>query len=188
MSEPGALAQDELDLLQELMNVAFGKASADLAAARSTDVGLTVPNVQAMPAVLIRYYLGAELKGEGRVGVVAQAFRGGLEGGALLVLPETVGEAALREIGEVLVRACVERLGELLGTSTWFEPPSIAFEGRREAAARAERFQNDSPAVVLRSSFQLGAPPAAGHLFLAASRDSVSWLKTALPRFLAQYA
>ena len=187
MSEPGALAREELDLLQELMNIAFGKASADLAAARGTDVGLTVPNVQAMPAVLIRYYLGAELKGEGRVGVVAQAFRGGLDGSALLVLPEEVGEVALREIGEVLVRACVGRLGELLGTATRFEPPAIAVEGRREAAARAELFQNDCPAVVLRSSFHLGAPAAAGHLFVAASRDSIAWLKGALPRFLAQY-
>lgn len=186
--EAAGLAQDELDTLQELMNVAFGKAGADLAQALELGVGLTVPAAQVMPAVLLRYYVGAELKGEGRVAVLEQGFQGDLQGSAFLVLPEATGEEKLRRMGEVLVRGCVQRLAELLGSVARFDEPRLAVEGRKEAAARADVFRKDQPALILGTAFHLDAPAATGHLFLATSAGSMLWLRGALARFLAQYA
>jgi chemotaxis protein CheC len=182
------LSQDELDTLQELMNVAFGKAGAELAEALELGVGLTVPAAQVMPAVLLRYYVGAELKGDGRVAVLEQGFEGDLQGGAFLVLPETVGEEKLRRMGEVLVRGCVRRLAELLGSAVRFGEPMLAVEGRKEAAARADVIHKNVPALILGTAFHLDAPAVTGHLFLATSPASMRWLEGALARFLAQYA
>jgi chemotaxis protein CheC len=187
-SEAAPLASDQLDTLQELMNIAFGHASGELALALDRGVGLTVPAAQVMPAVLLRYYVGAELRGEGRVAILEQAFAGELQGSAFLVLPEAIGEEKLRRMGDVLVRSCVRRLAELLGGSLRFDEPRLAVEGRREAAARADLFQKDQPALMLGAAFHLDAPPATGHLFLAASAGSMRWLQGALARFLSQYA
>ncbi len=188
MPETAVLLTEELDVLQELMNMAFGKAGADVAAGMDLGVGLTVPAAQVMPAVLLRYYVGAELKGEGRVAVLEQGFQGELEGSAFLVLPEAVGGEKLRTMGAVLVRACVERLAELLGTRVKFDEPRLAVEGRKEAAARADVFQGQEPAVVLANTFHLDAPPVTGHLFLAAGASSMRWLQAALERFMKRYA
>ncbi len=181
------LAAEQLDALQELMNIAFGHASAELAHATDRGVGLTVPAAQVMPAVLLRYYVGAELKGEGRVAILEQSFAGELQGSAFLVIPEAVGDEELRRIGGVLVRACVGRLAELLGGAVRFEEPRVAVEGRKEAAARADVFRKELPALVLGAAFHLDAPAATGHLFLACDAEAIRWLQGALPRFLARY-
>lgn len=186
--EAAALSCEELDALQELMNIAFGQASAAVAEASAAGVGLTVPAAQVMPAVLLRYYVGAELKGEGRVALLEQSFRGELEGSAFLVLPDAIGEADLRRVGGVLVRACVERLAELLKISVQLDEARVAVEGRREAAARADVFQKEHPALILGAAFHLEVPPATGHVFLACSPACLRRLPAAIAGFLAQYA
>lgn len=182
------LAGEALDTLQELMNVAFGQASAEVALALGRAVGLAVPAAQVMPAVLLRYYVGAELKGEGRVAILEQGVAGDLQGSVILVLPESIGEAELRRIGGVLVPTCVARLAELLGGRVRLDEPRVAVEGRKEAAARADVFRKEQPALIVGTAFQLEAPAVTGHLFLACSAEAIGWLQGALPRFLARYA
>lgn len=183
---PG-LSAGEAEALQELMNIAFGKAVAELAAALGERVELTVPEVQVMPGVLFRYYVGAELRDHVRLEVVEQAFRGELQGDGLLVLPEVLAEAARREAGRVLIRACAQGLAGLLGTEITIGESVSAVEERRAVAARAERIAPGGAATVLRTLFRLGRPEVAGHLFLAFRPEALPWLQAAVQRFLAQY-
>lgn len=182
-----AFAPEEKEILQELMNIAFGKAAADLSAQLGERVELTVPEVQIMPGVLLRYYVGAELKDQPRLGVVVQPFRGELQGNAFLVLPEAMDPKKLPEAGRILIGACVGKLAELLGARVTFGPVSSAVEDRRAAAARADVVAPGESATVLRALFHLEEPDARGYLFLASSPESVPWQKGALQRFMAQY-
>jgi chemotaxis protein CheC len=188
MSEAAAvLAPEETEVLQELMNIAFGKAAADLSEKLGQRVDLTVPEVQVMPGVLLRYYVGAELKDQPRLGIVEQAYRGELQGNAFLVLPGAMVQDGLPEVGRILIGACVGKLAELLGARVTFGPVSSAVEDRRAAAARADVVAPGESATVLRALFHLHEPDAKGYLFLASSPESVPWQKGALQRFMAQY-
>lgn len=184
----GGLLPGDLEVLQELMNISFGKAAADAAVALGGRIELTVPDVQVMPAVLLRYYVAAELKEQARLGVLEQAFHGALDGSALLVLPEPAVGQILAAAGPILAGACVEKLGALLEAGVTLDPPRTAVEDRRAAAARAGGLAADSAATVLRALFQLGHPGEAGYLFLAIGGASTPWLGSALRRFMARYA
>lgn len=182
-----SLTAGEGEALQELMNIAFGKAVAELAGALGERVELTVPEVQVMPGVLFRYYVGAELRDHDRLEVVEQAFRGDLQGDGLLVLPEVLAEGARRAAGRTLIPGCARRLAELLGTSVTLGEAVAAVEERRAVAARAERIAPGGAATVLRTLFRLGRPEVSGHLFLAFRPEALPWLQQAVQRFLAQY-
>lgn len=204
--EATGLSPDELEILQELMNIAFGKASAELAARLGHHVVLGVPDVQVMPAVLLRYYVGAELKDLRGISVVEQAFQGDLQGSATLVVPAAAGEAllamvevrheaprsellrdALGEAGNLLIGSCLARLAELLGTSVTCASRSITVDAQRGAAIRADLFDPGHATAILRSAFHFGQADVRSYLFIACSRESIQWLKPALHRFMAQY-
>jgi chemotaxis protein CheC len=184
----GGLLPGDLEVLQELMNIAFGKAAADAAVAHGGQLELTVPDVQVMPAVLLRYYVSAELKEHARLGVLEQAFHGELEGSALLLLPGSEAGQVLAAVGPILVGACVEKLAELLGAAVTLGTAVTAVEDRRAAAARAGGVAADSSATVLRALFRLGQPGEAGYLFLVVAGASTPWVGSAVRRFMARYA
>lgn len=179
-----SLSAGDLEILQELMNIAFGKASADLAAAHGRPVDLTTPEVQVMPAVLLRYYIGAELKDQAQVGVVAQSFEGDLRGNALLLVPAAMAAERLDETGRILLGGCLGKLAGVLGGRVAPGPAAAAIEDRRAAAARSDGVATGQ-ATVLRALFRVEG--AAGYLFLAIGADAVPWLQGALERFMAQY-
>ncbi len=183
--EVGSFAPEEVEALQELLNIAFGNAAAALAEALGQRIELTVPEVQLMPAVLLRYYIAAELKDQDRLDVVEQAYHGELQGTALLVLPEALPAPVRAEAGRILGGACVERLAQLLGTTARVAPATSAVEDRRAVAARAERAAPGAAATALRARFGIGG--TSGYLFLASGADAAPWLRGALQRFLAQY-
>jgi chemotaxis protein CheC len=205
--QPETLSAEELRVLQELMNIAFGKASAALAARLGDRVVLSVPDVQVMPSVLLRYYVGAEFKDQPAVSVVEHAFRGELAGSAFLVLPAGAAEtllalaapgegapaaervrSALAEAGKTLLGTCVARLAELLGTTVTSSPPAVIVDSQRAGAIRPELFGSGDPAVVLQVAFDLHPANVHGRLFLASSPESIRWLRPALARFMAQFA
>jgi chemotaxis protein CheC len=184
--EVASFAPQEVEALQELLNIAFGRAAADLAEAVGEPIELSVPDVQLMPAVLLRYYIAAELKDQARLEVVEQAYLGDLQGIALLVLPEALPASVRAAAERILVGACLERLAHLLGTATRLEPAAFAVEDRRTVSARAERAASGAAATVLRARFGIGT--ASGYLFLASGAEAAPWLRGALQRFLAQVA
>lgn len=197
MDRDGTFSGDELDLLQELFNIGFGSAGAELAAALGKGVALSVPSVQAMPAVLLRHYLSAELKDAHRISAVEQHFQGGFQGFALLVLPAgdeawaalrgAPPEAGLERVGRLIVSSCLGKLAELLGSVMTYGPMSVTVETER-AALHPELPSPADSAVVLRTSFRLEGGREPGHLFLTVPRESVRWLKAAMRRFLLRYA
>jgi chemotaxis protein CheC len=205
-ADAAGLTLGDLDILQELLNIAFGTASAELAARLDHRVVLSVPDVQVIPSVLLRYYVGAELKEQRAISVVEQEFGGDFHGSAFLVLPASAtasllallpagperpaaerARAALAEAGKILIGTCLARLAELLGTAVTCGPQAVTVEAQRGAAVRPDLFGTGNPAVVLRTAFNFGHADVPGYLFLASSDAAMRWLRPALHRFMTQY-
>jgi chemotaxis protein CheC len=205
------LSGEEKDILQEIMNIAFGRASADLAKVIDIYVELSVPDVRVMPAYDLPDYIACEIK-ENMVSIVEQGFLGKFRGMALLVFPAGSGrdlftmlgdwgeESAesvsladmeretLMELGNILIGACVGKVAELLDDVVTYNPPRITIENHPKKAISTELFEPDSMATVMRTLFCFKERNINGYFFLINSHASFGWLKKALHLFLEKYA
>jgi len=90
----GLITSAETDLLQEIMNIAFGRAASDLAEFIDIFVVLSVPQIKLLPAYQLPDYINSEIMDydQDRVSVVEQSFWGKFKGNALLVFPSGTGK------------------------------------------------------------------------------------------------
>lgn len=209
--EPGeaVMSIDERDTLQEMMNIAFGRAAASLAEVISIFVVLSVPCVQLLRGEELTEYL-KQVVGPGReISMVEENFWGELQGSAFLIFPsgagnhlvplfgdeETLYEGGAREdverdalltTGSILIGACIGKLAELLGDRVSYSPAKFVAKGPGESIP-ALHCDPEAIAIVLKTDFSFREESVEGFLFLVTSERSISWLKQALADFLAQY-
>lgn len=207
--ESGVMSADERDTLQEMMNIAFGRAAASLAEVISIFVCLSVPCVQFLRGSQLTAYL-EQVVGPGReISIVEENFWGELQGSAFLVFPsgagnqlvalfgdeETLYEGEAREdverdalltTGGILIGACVGKLAELLGDRVSYSPAKLVAKRSGEAIP-ALSCDPEAIAIVLKTDFSFREESVEGFLFLVTSEQSIDWLKQALADFLAQY-
>ncbi|OGQ94542.1 MAG: chemotaxis protein CheC [Deltaproteobacteria bacterium RIFOXYD12_FULL_57_12] len=212
MAPEQILSQEEKDILQEIMNIAFGRASADLAEVIDIYVELSVPFVQTIRAVDLPAYITAELRNHEMISVVEQGYLGRFRGMALLVFPAGAGrelfsllgdggdvssnglsmavmeKETLMEVGNILIGACVGKVAELLDDLVTYSPPRITVEEHSGNAVGADLFEQGSMATVMRTVFSFQNRDINGYFFLINSSESFQWLKKALYLFLEKYA
>ncbi|MBU4236601.1 MAG: chemotaxis protein CheC [Proteobacteria bacterium] len=206
-----ALSREEQDILQELMNIAFGRASADLAEVIDTYVVLNVPEVRTLKVVDLPEFISTEISDHDIISIVEQSYLGRFKGVALLIFPSGAGRELLKlfgdnvedygedvsmaalekesilEVSNILIGACVGKVVELLDDEVSFSPPRIIIEDHPRNAIPCEIFEPDSLATVMRTVFQFSDRNISGYLFLINSNESFQWLKKALNRFMEQY-
>lgn len=214
MTEEQKLLEDEeRDILQEIMNIAFGQAAADLAEIINVFVVLTVPYIQVIKAVDLPQYLATEITGREPVSMVEQHFWGEFKGSAFLIFPSgsgkelvsIMGESSggndfenyvfdvmeketMMEVGNILIGACVGKVAELLGDRVTYSPPRVAVENYAIDNIPVDIFDVESSAIVLRTVFTFNERDVTGFLFLVTKYESITWLKEALVTFMEKYA
>ncbi|MDX9746521.1 MAG: chemotaxis protein CheC [Syntrophales bacterium] len=205
------IRSDELDILQEVMNIAFGKASADLAEHIDIYVKLSVPDVRVIPAVRLPSYFVEMIGRQERVSIVEQKFWGKFSGYALLLFAsgadsdlisilscedpdlfhdeagDELAKGALMEIGNIVVGACVGKIAELLNDVMVYSPPVVLLEKSAADIIPDEMFNPEDSAVILKALFRFENRAVSGMLVLLFSQTSVAWLKKALKEFMEQY-
>jgi len=204
-----AITEEEFDILQEIMNIAFGKAAADLAEVINIYVILSVPYVRVIQASELPAYICTEVSGFDNISIVEQNFWGNFKGNAFLVFKEGAGKElvsifgedgdfasvssellereTLMEVGNILIGACVGKLAELLGDVVSYSPPRVVTDNNPKEAIPAGMFGAESSAIVLRTVFCFNERNVDGFMFLVTSHDSIQWLKSALAAFMEQY-
>lgn len=209
--EDVSFSLEEKDILQELMNIAFGQASASLAEIIDITVVLTVPNIELLRGADLPKYVMKELKAYDMVSVVEQSFSGKFKGYALLNFPvgaekrlialfEKKEDAALssgdmlmleretlNEISNILIGACVGKLAELLDDMVAYSPPRIVMENFSYEDTSKSFLDPDSLAISIKTVFHFDAQDISGFLFIITSQESIDWLKKALHKFMAQF-
>lgn len=203
-------AAEEKDILQEVMNIAFGQASAELAEVIDIFVVLSVPDIQVLKGSDLPDYLCHELKPATTVNIIEQSFLGKFSGQALLVFPagaekellqlfaqdqelnsqdidiDTLEIETLLEVGNILIGACIGKIAELLDDVVAYDPPHITAKNLTlegcDSPVPAESF-----AISIRTMFRFEQQNVEGYLFLIADQSSIDWLKKALMAFLESF-
>lgn len=201
----------EKDILQEIMNIGFGQASADLAEVIDICIELSVPEIRLFRASELRDYIAGEVKSVQTVSLVEQYFLGKFKGIALLVFPSKAGKQlvsllglkeesnwssehidllekeALVEVGNILIGACVGKITELLNDVVIYSPPRVMVQDIRSSTLPKNLFDPASMAISMKTVFGFESKKVTGFLFLIANQESIEWLKSALHSFLEQY-
>jgi chemotaxis protein CheC len=200
----------ETDLLQEIMNIAFGRAASDLAEYIDIFVILSVPHIKLMQAFDLPAYINNEIKDYDNVSVVEQNFWGKFKGNAFLVFPSGTGKRLITmfdggdeisksnpineleketflEIGNILIGACIGKIAELLGDVISYSPPRVVVDKSIRGVVYDNLYDPDNLAIVLRTVFEFNEKNISGYMFILTKQESFAWLKTALHKFLEQY-
>lgn len=206
-------SQEDAAILAEVMNIAFGKASADLARVIDIRVVLSVPHVEIIKADELLPRITEEAGGYEAISVIEQNFWGKYKGSALLVFPAEASRGlvslfddeapdagpisprlekeALLEVGNILIGACVSKVAELLEDAVSFAPPRliprVTMDNISKETASSRLDDPQHFAVLMKTVFQFENKDIKGFLFLIADQDSMQWLKTALNNFVAKF-
>jgi chemotaxis protein CheC len=204
------ISEEERDILQEIMNIAFGRAAADLAQYIDIYVILSVPHITLLQAIDLPKFINTDIKDFDKVSVVEQNFWGKFKGSAFLIFPAGTGKELItlldggeeffesdpiyeleketfREVGNILIGACVGKIAELLGDVITYSPPRVVIEKSHRTVIPANLFDPNNFAIVLRTLFEFNERNVSGYLFLVTSQESFAWMKSALYKFLEQY-
>ena len=205
------ISEEERDILQEIMNIAFGQAAAELAEIINIFVVLSVPFIRMIEAVDLPDYIRTEFSEFGNISIVEQNFWGDFKGTALLIFPAGSGKElisllddtpppvagsqssdilekeTLMEVGNILIGACVGKVAELLKDVVTYSPPRVIVEDHPDIMMPKTLFDPTNSAIILKTVFCFNERDVHGFLFLITSHKSVAWLKTALADFMKQY-
>jgi chemotaxis protein CheC len=204
------ITSEETDTLQEIMNIAFGRAASDLAEYIDIFVILSPPDIKVLQASNLPAYLNNEIKDYEKVSVVEQNFWGKFKGNAFLVFPSGTGKRMISlfdsenkffdsepshemeketflEIGNILIGACIGKIAELLGDVTTYSPPRVVVENSLCGVVYDSLSDPDNLAIVLKTVFEFNEKNVSGYMFILTKQESFAWLKTALYKFLEQY-
>ena len=204
------ITKDETDLMQEIMNIAFGRAAADLAEYIDIFVLLSPPDVMLLQASDLPAYINRELKDYDKVSVVEQSFWGKFKGNAYLFFPAGTGRTIISilengdevfqseaahemeketflEIGNILIGACIGKISELLGDFSTYSPPRVVVEKSSRDIVSSSLIAPGNVAIVLKTVFEFHEKNIGGYLFVVTKQESFAWLKTALHKFMEQY-
>ena len=201
------ISKEEISLLQEIMNIAFGAASADLEEIVSIYVELHVPEVEVISGGGLGDHILKTIKLHQLSCVIEQHFWGDFRGTGLLVFPKGSGQrliavlegndrsdppsvsddvleqGVLLEVGNILMGACIGKIAELLKTVVTYTPPNIMCG---EETVKSFEWKDDGTQVVIimRTFFRFKNEDINGYLLLLTPSDSLLWLKKALHKFL----
>src|ERR1039457_3756960 len=95
-----AISEEEKEILQEIMNIAFGKAASDLAEVINIFVVLSVPYIQMIKAQDLPEYLKTQLSENDRISIVVQNFWGEFKGSAFLAFQASAGRELVSLFGD----------------------------------------------------------------------------------------
>jgi chemotaxis protein CheC len=205
------MSNEELDILQEIMNIAFGKATAELAEFIDIRVELSVPDARVIHTSELTGYLQEEIRDHSDISIVEQRFWSDFKGSALLIFPAGSGKelitlltgeetdifvsdpvdelekGTLMEVGNILIGACIGKIADLLHDRLTYSPP-IVHIGDSVHNLLPKTFINAYElTIVLRTSFHFEKKDIVGFLFVLTSQESLDWLKNALHTFMEQF-
>lgn len=205
------LSEDQKDILQEIMNIAFGNATADLADVIDIYVELSVPAIELINTGELSGYINRSLNSYTKAFIISQKFLGDFNGYGLFVSPNGTGhdlvtiiedtgtedlnsspaasleKEIIMEIGNILIGACVGKISELLNTAVIYSPPKAIIEKSTEFDSFIHSFVPLQTVIAMKTVFKFLQKDINGFIVVLTDQESVKWLKTALDKFMESY-
>ena len=196
------LTPDQGDALQEVLNIAMGRAGDSLARILDTFVNLSVPRIRIVEVLDLPKTV-TELVGENaEATAVRQAFYDDLRGEAIVVfgqagckdLAELMGyenkldgnaeQELLLDVTNVLVGAILNGITETLGTQLSFTAPSIMAEHCPVELIIEPANLTWTHALLLEVNYSLENRAFRSHLLLLMAEDAIESLRKAVIEFM----
>jgi len=212
MSNPlRELTELEKDALQEIMNIGFGRAAADLAEIINLHVILSVPHIAVLQSDEVISYIHKQIPDTTDMSMITQFFSGKFNGGRFLVFPHGEGRKLLRifdgemallgenydidvleketlvEVGNIIIGACVGKIAEMLGDVVSYAPPRFFSQDQIFETLDDVLNGSDSFAILFKTVFNFEQYNVSGYLFLVSQQSIMPWLKQAIAEFLGPY-
>lgn len=212
MSNPlRELTELEKDALQEIMNIGFGRAAADLAEIINLHVILSVPHIAVLQSEEVISYIHNQIPDTTDMSMITQFFSGRFNGGSFLVFPHGEGRKLLRifdgemallgenydidvleketlvEVGNIIIGACVGKIAEMLGDVVTYAPPRFFSQDQIFETLDDVLNASDSFAILFKTVFNFEQYNVSGYLFLVSQQSIMPWLKQAIAEFLGPY-
>lgn len=202
----------EKDALQEIMNISFGQAAADLSEVINLYVTLTVPHIDLLRYDDILPLIDKDIACSNDMSMVKQFFSGKFSGSSVLIFPHGEGSKLLRlfdenagsssleydvdileketliEISNIIMGACISKIAELLKDVVRYSPPRYFAREQIHRTLEESFAGNESFAIFFKTVFHFKEFDASGFLFLISDQSALEWLKTAIDDYLSQYA
>lgn len=199
------LNEEELDALQELMNIAYGSATASISAILDTFATLRVPQIKIVPADKLKNYLKENFDISSEHLVSTQLINGKFSGENLFLIntPSAVNLAhefgleddeidqnelfdIVLETTNILSSSTVGRLAEELDTTVSFEPPTI------QKIETIDKLNNSytkeyQKIIIISSVLEFEEHKIRAELLILTKDGSIAWLKKALNNILEQF-
>jgi len=205
------LTELEKDALQEIMNIGFGRAAADLAEIINLHVILSVPHIAVLQSDEVIRYLHSEIPDTTDMSMITQFFSGKFTGGSFLVFPHGEGRKLLSifdtelealgdnydidmleketlvEVGNIIIGACVGKIAEMLGDIVSYAPPRFYSQEQIHGTLADVLNDSDSFAILFKTVFNFEQYNVSGYLFLISQHSIMPWMKQAIAEFLGPY-
>ncbi|MFH0995063.1 MAG: chemotaxis protein CheC [Pseudomonadota bacterium] len=214
MNDPlNAMSPLEKDALQEIMNISFGQAAADLSEVINMYVTLTVPFINILRIDEIYPCIRNEVSAKYDMSMIRQFFSGKFSGSSILIFPHGEGKKLLQlfdesvdlsassgydsdileketliEISNIIMGACVSKIAGLLGDMVNFTPPRYYAQDQIHITLNEAFAGDDAFAIFFKTVFHFKEFDASGFLFLISNYSTLEWLKKAIEGYMNQYA
>lgn len=196
-------------LLEEMVNISFGKAAAALAELLNVFVILNPPKVEEVACSRVTAVLEERIGSDQELIIVQQGFHGELSGEVALLVAAETGRAAIKilqegggflpdvpkedletemilEIGNIVIGACMNHLSELLKKTVRYEAPHILWEVTATSDLSSGQNKEEQNVLMVFTKFHLGDNAFTGNLAIILNRQWFEVLYTALDNFWEQ--
>ena len=202
----------EKDALQEIMNISFGQAAADLSEVINLYVTLSVPYIDVLSHGAVARYIREKVPDTSEMSMVTQLFSGNFCGSSILVFPHGEGKKLLQlfnhdiggymegfdvdvleresliEISNVIMGACISKIAEMLGDVVSYSPPRYYSRDQIHGTLQDSFSAEHSFGIFFKTLFHFEEYNASGYLFLVSNCTTLEWLKRAIAEYLKCYA
>ncbi len=198
------LNEDERDCLQELMNVAYGSATAAISQIIDAFATLKIPMIQIIHPSELKTYLVEKLHIEDSQFIATQLISGEIAGESLFMIDvdsatnltcefneedeatdEDISEVVL-EITNILSSATIGKLSQQLETSVSFSPPTV--QKIESLDALDNRFIDKYQQIIIISTeLEFEEQKIRGELLILTKDESLIWIKDALNKILDEF-
>ncbi len=202
MSKDIKLTEDEKDCLQELMNVAYGNATAAITEILNAFAKLSIPKIQIIEASELKNYLSNELNLNQEHLVALQQINGSLNGENMFVIDkvsatnmankfsltnDVIEEDDIQditlEITNILSSSTISKLAENMETNVSFSAPSIKLLKSIDELNNIFLSQYEK-VIIISTKLEFVDLNISGELFILTTDNSILFIKDKLNKIL----
>ncbi len=198
------IKEEHQEVLSELINIAFGSATATIADLFDNFATLHVPDISFIALEDLDEFICKDFNYQ-EIYTTTQQFKGQFQGETVFAIDQESAQnmqksifadddtdqeeflsvdelkQSILEISNILSSSCIGKLAELLTTNVTFAPPSIEFS---KNLMKPNRDKPYTQVIVISTVLDFKEMKILGKLFILFTDEMFTWLETALEDFM----